>query len=201
MERTGQSAVFDSNWKRGGFAMMKSIASFVFGIALIGIVAWKFGGSFMIIEHPSPFGVEETAARIQANIQALEGHGWKLSGLRDPSKAVANAGRNVPPVLLVEACSTKYSAPLLADDRTRMLSILMPCTITVFKKEDGKTYVGTMNAGLMGHLFGAKVASIMSEVAKDQKKFLTFDPDTPPPPLIKVRPGGGGKEGEETSGC
>lgn len=181
--------------------MLKLVGSFFLGIALVGVVAWNTAGSFMIIEHPSPFGVEETAARIQANIQALEGHGWKLSGLRDPSKAVANAGRNVPPVLLVEACSTKYSGPILADDATRLLSILMPCTITVFKKDDGKTYVGTMNAGLMGKLFGEKVATIMAEVAKDQAAFLTFDPSTPPPPLIKIKPGGGGASGGDTSGC
>jgi uncharacterized protein (DUF302 family) len=181
--------------------MMKFFTGLVVGIALIGVIAWQTAGSFMIVEHPSPFGVEETAARIQANIQGMEDRGWKLSGLRDPAKAVANAGRNVPPVLLVEACSTKYSTPLLSEDTTRMLSILMPCTITVFKKDDGKTYVGTMNAGLMGHLFGEKVASIMSEVAADQKEFLTFDAKKPAPPLIKIRPGGVGKDGKETGGC
>jgi len=181
--------------------MLKVIIGFIAGIALLGIVGFNTAGSFMMVEHESPFGIEETAARIQANIQKMEHRGWTLSGLRDPSKAVANSGRNVPPVLLVEACSTDYSGVLLADDNARILSILMPCTITVYKKDDGKTYIGTMNSGLMGKLFGKKVASIMVEVAKDQAEFLKFDPNEPAPPLIKVKPGSGGAGGPETAGC
>lgn len=180
--------------------MWKILSGFVAGIVLLGLGAWQFAGAMMFKETPSPFGVEETAARIQQNIQGLEAKGWKLSALRDPSKAVNADGGNAPPVLLVEACSTKYSGPLLKDDTTRILSILMPCTITVYKKDDGKVYVGTMNAGLMGKLFGAKVAGIMDQVAQDQKAFLTFDPSKPAPQLIKVSPGGGGG-GPDVGGC
>ncbi len=156
----------------------------------------------MFNEYESPFGVEETAARIQANIKALSGNGWALSGLRDPSRAVAAAGGNVLPVLLVEACSTTYSKPLLKDDETRILSILMPCTVTVYKKDNGKTYIGIMNAAMMGKLFGAKVAGIMAKVAADQQKFIKFDPKKPAPPLIRLSPGGGASGGDgDISGC
>lgn len=179
--------------------MVKSIIGFIVGLVLVAIVAINFAQGLMFNEYESPFGVEETAARIQQNIMGLKDKGWALSGLRDPSKAVAADGTNVMPVLLVEACSTKYSAPLLKQDTTRIFSILMPCTITVYKKDNGKTYIGTMNAGLMGKLFG--VSEIMDQVAADQKKFLTFDPSTPAPPLIKVKPGGGSGDGKDTSGC
>ncbi len=178
---------------------MKFILGVIAGLALVAVMALGFAKEMMFNITPSPFGVEETAARIQANIQRLEGKGWKLSGLRDPSKAVAANGGNVMPVLLVEACSTDYSGPLLKRADSRIFSILMPCTITVFKQDDGKTYIGTMNAGLMGKLFG--VADIMDQVAADQKEFLAFDPSTPAPPLIKTAPGGGGGGGQETGGC
>ncbi len=181
--------------------MFKIISGFVVGILFTGIMAFLFAGQLMFHEHESPYGVEETAARIQANIQALSKHGWKLSGLRDPSKAIAFAGNNVLPVLLVEACSTKYSGPILKDDETRILSILMPCTISVYKKDNGKTYVGMMNAGLMGQMFGSKVGRIMGHVAADQMKFIDFDPKKPAPPLIKIRPGGGGAGGKDVGGC
>lgn len=181
--------------------MFKVIVGIIVGIALTGIIAWKSAGSFMFNEIESPFGVEETAARIQRNIQGLEDRGWKLSGLRDPSKAVAFSGTNVLPVLLVEACSTTYSGPLLKDDDTRILSILMPCSITVYKKDNGKTYIGLMNSGLMGQLFGSKVAAIMGEVAKDQAKFVSFDPSKPAPLLIRGKPGGGGQGGADPGGC
>ena len=179
---------------------MKVFAGVILGMVLVGIIAITQAQNLMFNITPSPYSVEETAARIQANIQRLSGRGWKLSGLRDPGKAVAADGGNVLPVLLVEACSTKYSGPLLKADTSRIFSILMPCTITVFKAEDGKTYIGTMNAGLMGKLFG--VSEVMDKVAADQKEFLQFDPNMPPPPLIKKRPGGGGGGGaEDTGGC
>ncbi len=181
--------------------MLKIISSFIAGVVFVGILAFFFAGQFMFHEHESPFGVEETAARIQANIQGLSEHGWKLSGIRNPAKAIAATGSNVPPVLLVEACSTKYSGPILKDDATRILSILMPCTITVYKKDNGKTYIGMMNAGLMGQMFGSKVAEIMGHVAEDQMKFIDFDPSKPAPPLIKIRPGGGGAGGKDVGGC
>lgn len=179
---------------------MKIFIGALIGIALVAVIALTQAQALMFNITPSPYGVEETAARIQANIQRLSGRGWKLSGLRDPSKAVASTGDNVLPVLLVEACSTKYSGPLLKADNTRIFSILMPCTITVFKNDDGKTYIGTMNAGLMGKLFG--VSEVMDKVAADQKEFLSFDPSLPAPPLIKKRPGGGSAGGgADTGGC
>jgi uncharacterized protein (DUF302 family) len=178
---------------------MKVFIGAILGVVLVAIIAITQAQNLMFTITPSPFGVEETAARIQANIERLSGRGWKLSGLRDPGKAVAATGGNVLPVLLIEACSTKYSGPLLKADTTRIFSILMPCTITVFKNDDGKTYIGTMNAGLMGKLFG--VSEVMDQVAADQKEFLTFDPNLPPPPLIKTRPGGGGAGGVDTGGC
>lgn len=181
--------------------MLKASIGFIVAMLLIVIITVTSAQSLMFNVTPSPYGVEETAARIQANIQskAMADNGWKLSALRDPSKAVASGGTNVLPVLLVEACSTKYSGPLLKQDNHRIFSILMPCTITVYKNDDGKTYIGTMNSGLMGKMFG--ISEVMDKVAADQAAFLKFDPKKPAPPLIKTRPGGGGAGGTDAAGC
>ena len=181
--------------------MLKVIGGILAGLLIAIVAAWNLAGSLMFNETPSPFGVEETAARIQHNVLALKDKGWANSGLRNPMRAINSAGGNVLPVLMVEACSSAYSAPLLKKDSTRILSILMPCTITVYKKDDGKTYIGTMNAALMGHLFGSEVAEIMQQVAADQKKMLTFDPSKPAPELIDIRPGSGGAGGGAGGGC
>ncbi len=181
--------------------MWKILGGFVAGVALVGIVAWNFAGSLMFVERPSPFGMEETVARIQHNIQDT-GKGWVLSGLRNPANAVHAAGGNTLPVMMVEACSTKYSKPILDDDRVRFLSILMPCKISVYKKQDGKVYIGNMNAGLMGRMFGPLVGDIMSQVAEDQQKFLVMDPSKPTPQLIVPKAeGGGGAGGGGGGGC
>lgn len=182
--------------------MLKIILSFVGGVALTGIVAWSMAGSLMFNERVSPFGMEETVARIQHNIQAT-GNGWALSGLRNPGRAVQQDGGNTLPVMMIEACSTKYSKPILNDDSVRFLSILMPCKVSVYKKNDGKVYIGTMNAGLMGKMFGPLVGDVMGKVAADQQKFLDMDPSKPAPPLIVPKPAGEGAVGGAGggSGC
>ncbi|MBI5007340.1 MAG: DUF302 domain-containing protein [Nitrosomonadales bacterium] len=182
--------------------MLKVIGGFVAGVVVVGVLAYSLMSSLMFREVPSPFGVEETVARIQQNIQNV-GNGWALSGLRNPGKAVEAAGGNTLPVMMIEACSTKYSAPILQDDDVRFLSILMPCKVSVYKKNDGKTYIGLMNAGLMGKMFGPKVGEIMGHVAEDQAKFIQFDASKPAPEMIKGTPGatGGGSGASAAGGC
>jgi uncharacterized protein (DUF302 family) len=180
--------------------MLKFVGGFIAGMVFLGILAWNMMGGLMFNEMPSPFGMEETVARIQQNIQNT-GNGWALSGLRNPAKAVQNDGGNVLPVMMVEACSTKYSGPILKEDGIRFLSILMPCKISVYKKNDGKVYIGMMNAGLMGKMFGPLVGEIMGHVAADQAKFVTFDPSKPAPPMIKGTPGGGSEAGGAGGGA
>lgn len=174
--------------------MGKLIAGIFVGVALTLGLAWSLASNLMFTETPSPFGVEETVARIQQNIQNA-GNGWSLSGLRNAAKPIEKEGGNVLPVLMIEACSTKYSLPILKQDHLRFLSILMPCKISVYKKNDGKVYIGTMNAGLIGPLFGPLVGEVMGHVAADQKKFLVFDPNQPAPKMIEGSPGAGSAGG------
>lgn len=179
--------------------MLKVLSGVVAGLLLAAGLAYSMMDSLMFKETVSPFGMEETVARIQHNIEKT-GNGWALSGLRNPAKAVQADGGNVLPVMMIEACSTNYSKPILKEDTVRFLSILMPCKISVYKKQDGKVYIGTMNAGLMGKMFGPMVGEVMGHVAADQKKFLTFDPNTPAPQMILPAPPGGAAQGGGAGG-
>jgi uncharacterized protein (DUF302 family) len=174
--------------------MIKVIGGAIAGVALSVLLAWKLIGGMVFSEVPSPYTVEETAARIQQNIQAA-GNGWSISGLRNPAKPVEAEGGNVLPVLLIEACSTVYSGPILKMDNVRFLSLLMPCKIAVYKKNDGKVYIGLLNAGFVAKLFGSEVGAIMDKVVADQKKFLIMDPSKPTPALIIPKTGGEGGSG------
>jgi len=181
--------------------MLKIVSGFVAGIVVVGILAWQFAGGLMVKEYPSPYGLEETVARIQHNIKDA---GWSLSGLRSPSNTIKKLGATVPNVLLIEACNADYSKPMIKDRDTRILSILMPCTITVYEGDDDKVYIGLLNSGLMGQMFGRMVAGVMAKVAEDQQKFITFDPNKPAPEIIRPAPkaGGSGSGGvQDLGGC
>jgi hypothetical protein len=47
----------------------------------------------------------------------------------------------------------------------------------------------TLNAGLMGKMFGPLVGEVMGHVADDQKKFVQFDASKPAPKMIEGVPG------------
>jgi uncharacterized protein (DUF302 family) len=181
--------------------MLKLITGIILGVVLSFAAVYQMAGSMMFEERVSPFTIEETVARIQHNVQAA-GNGWALFGLRYPTRPVEAEGVSILPVMAIEACSPKYSGPILKDDKTRFLSLLMPCKISVYKKSDGKVYIGTMNAGLIGKFFGPLVAETMEHVVADQKKFLEFDATKPAPPLILPKVGGeGGAGGAAAGGC
>ena len=190
--------------KLGGI-MLKVTAGFIGGVMFTAILVYLLMPGMMFRETVSPFGMEETIARIQHNIADnpdLKQKGWSLSGLRNPARAIETAGGNVLPVQMIEACSTNYSKPILKDDSVRFLSILMPCKISVYKKNDGKVYIGTMNAGMMGQMFGPMVGDVMAQVAEDQKQFLIMDPSKPAPQIIQPQaPATGGSGGGASGGC
>jgi uncharacterized protein (DUF302 family) len=181
--------------------MLKLLTGIALGAILSLVAVYQMAGGLMFEERVSPFTMEETVARIQQNVQSA-GNGWALFGLRYPTRPVEAEGVSILPVMAIETCSPKYSGPILKDDKTRFLSLLMPCKISVYKKSDGKVYIGTLKAGLIGKFFGPLVAETMEHVVADQTKFLEFDASKPAPPLVLPKAGGeGGGGGAAAGGC
>ena len=125
----------------------------------------------MIIEEPSPYGLDDTVKRIA---DAAKAEGWVVSAIRPMHKSVKkNGGPTVLPVMLVELCSPEHAGAILLDDAARYASVMMPCTVSVYEKADGKVYVAHVNAKMVGGMFGGTVAEVMGgAVAAAQDKFL-----------------------------
>jgi uncharacterized protein (DUF302 family) len=129
-----------------------------------------------VIETASPFGtVEETVAAIKQNIEAEPN--WVVNGVKPMDKKIKElSGIEIPPVTLIDACNPYHAGEILKNDEDRYASVMMPCTIAVYEKSDGIVYVGTMNARLIGEMFGGAVAKIMGgTVAEDQDRFLQLN--------------------------
>lgn len=127
----------------------------------------------MIQERQSPLAFEAT---VQAIADAARKDGWVVSGIRKMDDSVAkHGGPKVRPVTLVELCQPHHAGRMLLDDASRYASVMMPCTISVYEKADGKVYVGFMNARMVGQLFGGTVGEVMGgPVAEAQDRFLAF---------------------------
>ena len=51
---------------------------------------------------------------------------------------------------------------------------MMPCTISVYEKAGGNTYVATMSMKLMGKMFGGLVAEVMGGGTEEEETFTQF---------------------------
>ena len=153
--------------------MKKILLGFVAGMAVTAGGMWLVMPKMMIHEHESPLGYEETIAKIKSNI---DGTKWEISsvGILD-KKLKKKYDKTIPATTLINFCHPEYATAVLNDADAQKISIMMPCTIAVYKKPNGKTYVSTMNMTLMGKMFGGKIAEVMGgAVADEEKDFTTF---------------------------
>ncbi len=125
----------------------------------------------MIPESRGPHSVAATVQRLSA---AAKAGGWIVSSIASLDESIAkHGGPTIRPVRLVNLCQAKHAARIMNDDTARRVSVLMPCTISVYEKADGSVWVGAMNPGLIAPLFGGVVAQVMvGPVAREQADFI-----------------------------
>ncbi|MCB1760429.1 MAG: DUF302 domain-containing protein [Gammaproteobacteria bacterium] len=155
---------------------MKKILKVVAGIILItGLASGCSMKSLMVQERVSPYGVEDTVKKIQANAKAI---GWVSPGVKNMNKSIAKHGGNDigGQVRIVELCNAQHASKILSKDEGRYSALLMPCAIAVYEKSDGNTYVSNMRAKDMGSMMGGVVSEVMADVDIDQQKILEFLP-------------------------
>lgn len=144
----------------------------IIGIILTAIVGWNMMPSMMIHESASPYGVDETVEKIKSNAIAK---GQVVPSVQPLHKSIKkHGGGEILPVMLINICQANHAFSILKNDVDRKISVFMPCTMSVYEKSDGRTYIGTMNVDLLGKMFGGNVAEVMVEVATDQQSFISF---------------------------
>jgi len=142
------------------------------GILLTGIAVASVMPKMMLHENESPLGYQETVAHLE---NVITNSGWIISQKINMQQSIAKYGKTIQPVTLIKICQADYADRILNTDEAMYVSVMMPCSISVYQKSNGKTYVSTMNTGLMGRMFGGVVAEVMGgPVAADEEKFTAF---------------------------
>jgi uncharacterized protein (DUF302 family) len=126
---------------------------------------------WMLPECRSAHSLEETVTRLADTAKAA---GWVVQSIIELEKSIEkNGGGVVRPVRLVNLCQAKHAAAIMRDDTARRVSVLMPCTISVYEKADGSVWIGAMNPGLIAPFFGGVIAEVMGgPVAREQAAFI-----------------------------
>lgn len=161
--------------------MKRIFASLVFAISLSSVIlvgimsaatAEQAGMPKMLVERESPLGFDETLEKLETNAKA---QGWKV-----PKKWKVNFQKNLENVTgidigknkVLKMCEPYAAAKLLVKDEYKQLTAMMPCTIAVYEKSNGKTYVSMMNLDMMGKMYGGDVAEMAQELAPQMEAML-----------------------------
>jgi uncharacterized protein (DUF302 family) len=118
----------------------------------------------LVIEHLSKFNFEKTVGLLVAEAERRE---WKIPAVHDLQLSLAKSGKKVRPVTVIEICKPQYSGQMLELNDERIISVMMPCRISVYEKEDGFTYIGLINAGDLASGLPATISGVM-KAASDE---------------------------------
>jgi uncharacterized protein (DUF302 family) len=154
--------------------LLTILISFVAGIVLTVAFGLNAMPNMMIKEVSSPLGFDETLAQIEANAKGL---GWKV-----PKKWTVDFQKNMLKVVKVDIgpnkvlkmCEPQAAADILIHDELKRLSTMMPCTIAVYVKSDGKTYISVMNMALLGLLYGDVVKDIAAVLGPQMDEIVNI---------------------------
>ncbi len=117
-----------------------------------------------IIEQLSPFDVATTVEKL---VEAATLREWQNPAIHNLQQSLAKAGKDVRPVQVIEICKPEYSGKMLEKSDERIVSVMMPCRISVYEKEDGKAYIALINTSAMSAGMPATIADAMQGAADE----------------------------------
>ena len=112
----------------------------------------------LILEKVSPFDFEKTVDLLTAE---AERRNWMIPAVHDLQQSLAKSGKTVRSVKVIEVCKPEYSGKMLEKNHERIISVLMPCRISVYLKEDDKTYIALLNGAGIASALPENIRSVM----------------------------------------
>ena len=134
----------------------------------------------MILEYESRYDFDETTRLFEEKVKEA---GWSLVQVFDYKEILGEKGFDIDNIKIYAVCSGQYSAAILALDNERMVSPLMPCTISIYEKSNGTTYIAQLNSGEVAQPFGGVIAETMMAVAQETHAMISdlIKDDAPAP--------------------
>ena len=123
----------------------------------------------MIIEKISPWDFEKT---IQLLTDAAVKMNWNIPATHDLQQSLAKAGKSVDPVKVLEICKPEYSGKMLEKNDERIVSVMMPCRISIYLKEDGKTYIALINGAALVAGMQETVRKVLTAAADEVNEIV-----------------------------
>ncbi len=123
----------------------------------------------MFLESVSRYGFEETLSFLEKRAGELK---WGIPHQYDLQATLKSKGYEVKPVRIFSLCKPEVANLILAADRERISSALMPCRVSVYQRSDGKTYISRLNASLFSILLDHRVREAMRLAAAENEDII-----------------------------
>jgi uncharacterized protein (DUF302 family) len=121
------------------------------------------------IENVSPKNFETTMNFL---IEGINKNSWKISNVYDLQKTMEKNGKKVLPINVISLCQPEHSGRILESDSDRIISSMMPCRISVYEKENGKTYISRMNSTIMASNLGGVAEKVIKNSAEEVEEII-----------------------------
>lgn len=119
----------------------------------------------LVVENTSTMDFPTTLERLKGQLQA---DGWNIVAEIDLGARLAKRGVTIPGGLVIlELTSGKNALPLLKEDATRYVSALMPCSVSIYGRSDGRVMISRMNTARLAGELEPRVATVMTRAAGD----------------------------------
>ncbi len=117
-----------------------------------------------VVEKVSRYGFNDTVDKLVAEAERRE---WKVPFVHDLQQSLAKSGKTVKPVRVIEICKPQYSGKMLELNDERIMSVMMPCRISVYEKDDGRTYATVIDGAKLSEGLPEKISGVM-KAASDE---------------------------------
>lgn len=122
-----------------------------------------------IIEQVSMYNFDQTVDKL---VKEAERREWKVPAIHDLQQSLAKSGKTVKPVKVIEICKPEYSGQMLELNDERIMSVMMPCRISVYVKDDGKTYTSLINGAELSAGQPDRIAEVMKAASDETMEIV-----------------------------
>jgi uncharacterized protein (DUF302 family) len=100
-------------------------------------------------------------------VEKAEHKSWKVFNIYDLEQKLKSFSKNILPLKVVSLCKPEISSKVVSKDSGRIYSALMPCRVSIYKKENGDTHISVLK---MSSLVVGAEADIVSSIMEADKE-------------------------------
>lgn len=142
-------------------------AGCLWGIGLALIVITLFLRYNLVEEFQCAGNFDESVNQLVKSVGAVKG--WSMEQV---VCSLPNTSDNCR-MRTFKLCNAQYAKAMLNDQDARKVSSVIPCTFSIYEKQDGKTYISRLNVRVLGFIMGGIPGRIFPQnVNPEQKKIL-----------------------------